>query len=96
MEVCLDSELGFLQGRAQISMAVLVGTEEMKLNSMGQKWALVLELLKCFFCFSLLIIFPNNLSFFFFFLKEKNLVFNYYFFKFFIKHKNYERLYFFQ
>ena len=51
MEVCLDSELGFLQGRAQISMAVLVGTEEMKLNSMGQKWALVLELLKCFFCF---------------------------------------------
>ena len=28
MEVCLDSELGFLQGKAQISMAVLVGTDE--------------------------------------------------------------------
>ena len=48
MEVRFDSELGFLQGRAQISMAVLVGTDEMKLNSMGQKWALALEPLKCF------------------------------------------------
>ena len=42
MEVCLDSELGFLQGKAQISMAVLVGTDEMKLNN-GTK-----VLWKCF------------------------------------------------